>query len=132
MSLIEWSNEWTIGHKVIDYDHQMLVNITNQVYDIRRLPKIRVSEVKKTLDHLVQYVEQHFAREEEIFKKTKYPLCEQHIAMHRELEKVVRDISFLYQKDPDLLNFDEILEFLRRWLIDHILKHDKGYAKYLP
>lgn len=52
--------------------------------------------------------------------------------MHRDLEKVAREIYDLYRREPDLLNFDEVTEFLRRWLMDHILKHDMGYKPYLP
>lgn len=132
MPLIEWSNDWLIGHTAIDFDHQTLVNITNQIYDMRRQPKVSNEEIGRCMNQLADYVERHFAREEAIFSKTAYPLVEDHLKMHRDLEKVAREICDLYRREPDLLNFDEVTEFLRRWLIDHILKHDMGYKKYLP
>lgn len=132
MPLIEWSDEWLIGHGAIDFDHQTLVNITNQIYDMRRQPKVTNQQVAQCIKQLADYVERHFAREEEIFAATTYPLTDSHKKMHRDLEKVAREICDLYRREPDLLNFDEVIEFLRRWLIDHILKHDMGYKPYLP
>lgn len=132
MPLIEWSDDFLIGHSAIDYDHQMLVNITNQVYDMKNAPKISNQQIGQCMKQLVDYVERHFRREEEIFSATSYPLSDGHKKMHRDLEKVAREIYDLYRREPDLLNFDEVTEFLRRWLMDHILKHDMGYKPYLP
>lgn len=131
MALIQWSGDWETGNSVIDYDHQMLVTITNQIFEIRRAPGITNAKIKQALIQLVRYVDQHFAREEALFSQTDYPHVAKHIAMHRELEKVVGEIVDLFEREPDLLNLDEVIEFLRRWLVDHILKHDMGYKKYL-
>lgn len=67
MPLIEWSDDFLIGHSAIDYDHQMLVNITNQVYDMKNAPKISNQQIGQCMKQLVDYVERHFRREEEIF-----------------------------------------------------------------
>ncbi len=131
MDPITWDRAWATGHSAIDYDHQMLVNITNEVIFARRNPKVRNAEMKRVLGSLVDYVSRHFRREEEIFMKSKYPKKEAHLAMHRELEQVVGDIVDVFNREPDLLNLDEVVTFLRRWLIDHILKHDMGYKQYL-
>ena len=48
-----------------------------------------------------------------------------------ELTKVVEDIGVVFNREPDLLNFDEIMAFLKRWLMDHIVKHDMGYKDYI-
>lgn len=131
MPLIQWTDDFLIGHPAIDYDHQMLVNITNQVYDMKSAPKVSNAQIGQCIKQLVDYVERHFRREEEIFSATAYPLTDSHKKMHRDLEKVAREIHDLFRREPDLLNFDEVTEFLRRWLMDHILKHDMGYKPYI-
>ncbi|EKV32081.1 Hemerythrin [Caenispirillum salinarum AK4] len=131
MPLIQWTDDFLIGHTAIDYDHQMLVNITNQVYDMKNAPKVSNAQIGQCMKQLVDYVERHFRREEEIFGATDYPLTDSHKKMHRDLEKVAREIYDLYRREPDLLNFGEVTEFLKRWLLDHILKHDMGYKPYL-
>lgn len=129
--LIYWNDAWKIGNTAIDYDHQMLVNITNQLWDLKQMPRIKNAEVQRIMDQLVSYVKLHFEREEKIFNNSAYPHKQEHIAMHRELSKVVEDIALVYSREPDLLNLDEIMAFLKRWLIDHIAKHDMGYKEYI-
>ncbi|MGC2854623.1 bacteriohemerythrin [Novispirillum sp. DQ9] len=129
--LIQWDDAWRVGNAAIDYDHQMLVNITNQLWHLKQMPRVKNAEVKRILDQLVDYVKRHFEREEAIFNSTDYPLKASHIAMHRDLTKVVEDIATVFGREPDLLNLDEIMDFLKRWLMDHIVKHDMGYKEFL-
>jgi hemerythrin len=129
--LIQWNDSWRIGNSSIDYDHQMLVNITNQLWDLKNNPRTKNADVGRILDQLVDYVKRHFEREEAIFMSSDYPKKGEHIAMHRELTKVVEDIAVVFVREPDLLNFDEIMAFLKRWLMDHIAKHDMGYKDYI-
>lgn len=129
--LIQWDDAWRVGNSAIDYDHQMLVNITNQLWHLKEMPEVKNEEVKRILDQLVEYVKRHFEREEAIFSETDYPLKASHIAMHRDLTKVVEDIATVFNRDPGLLNLDEIMDFLKRWLMDHIVKHDMGYKDFL-
>ncbi len=129
--LIQWNDSWRIGNSSIDYDHQMLVNITNQLWDLKQNPRTKNADIGRILAQLVDYVKRHFEREEAIFTKSDYPEKREHIAMHRELTKVVEDIAIVFSREPDLLNFDEIMAFLKRWLLDHIAKHDMGYREYI-
>lgn len=129
--LIQWNDAWRVGNPAIDYDHQMLVNITNQLWDLKQMPRVKNADIARVLDQLVEYVKRHFAREEAIFRNSDYPLKDSHIAMHRELTKVVEDLSAVFRREPDCLNLDEIMDFLKRWLMDHIVKHDMGYRDYI-
>jgi hemerythrin len=129
--LIQWKDAWRVGNAVIDYDHQMLVNITNQLWDLKGQPRVKNADIARIMTQLVDYVKRHFEREEEIFMDSDYPHKAEHKAMHVELTKVVEDIATVYTRDPDLLNLDEVMEFLKRWLMDHIAKHDMGYRAYI-
>jgi len=129
--LIQWNDAWRVGNSAIDYDHQMLVNITNQLWDLKQQPRVRNADVSRILGQLVDYVKRHFQREEEIFMASDYPHKASHKAMYAELTKVVEDIAKVYNKDPDLMNLDEIMDFLKRWLMDHIAKHDMGYRDFI-
>ena len=131
MSLIEWNDDWLIGHPAIDYDHKMLVTITNQLYDAYCGAPLDQELVRRSLEQLVSYVERHFAREEEVFLSTDYPNKDGHLSMHRQLEGVVRDIAITFDREEGLLDLDEVIDFLKRWLVQHIRKHDFGYRAYL-
>lgn len=129
--LIQWNDAWRVGNAAIDYDHQMLVNITNQLWHVKQQPRVKNADINRLLAQLVDYVKRHFEREEEIFMASDYPNKKSHKAMHAELTKVVEDISNVYMRDPDLLNLDEVMDFLKRWLMDHIVKHDMGYREFI-
>ncbi|WP_142850769.1 bacteriohemerythrin [Telmatospirillum sp. J64-1] len=129
MALIEWNDSWRIGHPVIDNDHMMLVNLTNRLYEVRMSPSN--AEIGIALNGLIEYVDRHFTREEEIFGASDYPDKEAHAQRHRDLAQTVRDIAALWRKEPDLLNLDEVMIFLRDWLMKHILKQDMSYRDYV-
>jgi hemerythrin len=127
---IEWKDEYLIGNPLIDYDHQTLVNLTNELYE-----RVRAGEgqarIADTIRCLIEYVERHFAREEEIFRATDYPDADAHAEKHRQIEKTVRDIAARYQTDPGAIDADEVLAFLQKWLTNHILRTDRTYLPYI-
>lgn len=129
--LIEWDDSWRVGNATIDYDHQMLVNITNQLWHVKQSPPVDRKMVSRILDQLIDYVKRHFTREEAIFMSSEYPEKKAHRAMHMELTRVVEDIATVFAREPELLDLDEVMDFLRRWLMDHILRHDMGYRAFV-
>lgn len=127
---IEWNNSYLVGHKLVDFDHMTLVNITNELFN-RVNQGFSDEEVAQTISCLIDYVEKHFQREEELFMESDYPDVAKHLAMHKDITKTVRDIGTVYRTNPGAINIDEVLLFLKKWLTNHIMKADQGYAEYL-
>ena len=130
IDFIQWNDSYKIGHKIIDFDHITLVNITNDLF-MRVERGCSNAEIGRVIDHLIDYVERHFEREEELFVDTEYPDVKKHLEMHRDIEKTVKDIAQVYRSQPDAINIHEVLEFLKKWLTNHIMKADQGYVRYL-
>jgi hemerythrin len=128
--LIHWKDEYLVGHPIIDYEHRTLVNITNTLYDAVQ-GSVDPDCVDRTVAHLLEYVERHFARDEALFLETDYPYADAHMRMHHEIEKTVRGIDTLQHTNPRALDVHEVVEFMRRWLLQHIAKADRSYAAYL-
>ncbi|NQU57853.1 MAG: hemerythrin family protein [Rhodospirillales bacterium] len=127
---IQWKDEYRVGHALIDYDHQTLVNITNELFDC--VDKgLSTEEISTTIKYLINYVELHFQREEKLFLESDYPDCKAHMGKHREIEKVVRGIATQYAADPTAINIDDVLAFLKKWLINHIMRTDRTYVPFL-
>lgn len=80
---------------------------------------------------MIDYVERHFKREEELFLNSKYPDAQKHLAMHDDIKKTVKDIAAIYKTKPEAININEVLDFLKKWLTNHIMKADIGYIEYL-
>lgn len=127
---IQWNDSYLVGHKLVDFDHMTLVNITNELFH-RVNQGFSDEEVNQTIALLIDYVEKHFEREEELFLNSEYPDSDKHLEMHKDITKTVKDIAQVYKSDPTAINIDEVLEFLKKWLTNHIMKADQGYVKYL-
>lgn len=127
---IQWNSSYLVGHKLVDFDHMTLVNITNELFH-RVNQGFSDEEIAQTIKCLIDYVEKHFEREEELFKNSDYPDTAKHLAMHEDITKTVRDIAHVYQTNPGAININEVLEFLKKWLTNHIMKADVGYVEYL-
>lgn len=127
MPFIEWKPEYSVCHPALDHDHRILVSLINQLHEaIEEGQPARA--VGRTLTSLRRYVETHFAREESILAACGYPDLEAHAEGHRALEATVEDIEALHARAPEEVDAAEVLEFLRRWLVDHILRADMRYA----
>lgn len=127
---IEWKKEYIVGHAMVDFDHQTLVNITNELFN--RVNKgFSDEEIAQTISCLVDYVNRHFDREEELFLDSDYPEKEDHLSRHKDIRKTVNDIAEVYKTKPDAININEVLEFLKVWLTQHIMRSDKGYIPYV-
>ncbi len=127
---IVWKDEYMTGHPDIDLDHQTLVSITNDFYDSVEKGDAH-NQINTTLKRLIDYIELHFAREEGIFLNSDYPDAADHMQKHREIEKVVRDLASACKIDVASINIDEVMDFLKRWLTEHIARIDRAYLPYI-
>jgi hemerythrin len=127
--LLQWSDKMKVGHKVIDYDHQMLFNIANDLH--HTVNAQGPDAIGKSLERLVHYIETHFAREEDLFCKTDYPNAEKHKKNHRDIENLVHEFSTAFASDPHSVDMERLLGFLKEWLVKHIGQLDKGYIPYV-
>ncbi|MFC1673711.1 bacteriohemerythrin [Pseudomonadota bacterium] len=130
MTFIQWNDSFKVGHKLVDFDHMTLVNITNELF-LRVDRGFSDEEISQTISCLIEYVEKHFEREEELFLNSDYPDSDKHLAMHKDISKTVKDIATIYKTDSSAININEVLEFLKKWLTNHIMKADVGYIEYL-
>ena len=126
-----WRDDYLVGHPVIDYDHRNLANLINAL----------AREANEDADHdrvsnamhaLTRYVDEHFSREETLFKATDYPSADEHTRQHETIAGMIRALATSFARDPKSLDMDGFLAFLGDWLSGHIVRIDKGYAPYLP
>lgn len=126
-----WSDTMSVGIAEIDAQHKVLVDILNRLFlaVVQRESNEITIEI---LDTLVDYTKTHFGLEEKLLQDAGYDQAE--FAVHqREHEAFVEKISSAASKhlvEGKSISF-EIINFLKRWLQDHILVTDKKYATAL-
>jgi len=87
--------------------------------DFSRLPEI--------INLLKEYTILHFSDEEKIMENCSFPEIEEHKREHEFFVKKLEDLTQKLEKDPNSLTL-EIYEFLKNWLLNHILWRDKKLA----
>lgn len=129
MPFIEWSDELKVGNETIDEHHRHLVELLNNAHDAF-VYGMKKGELRRTIDALGQYAEQHFAAEESFMQNCAYPDYEEHLEDHRAFRATVQQLHLLHVGDnqPTYL---EITDFLLEWLIRHINIVDRGLFDYL-
>lgn len=127
--LIEWGPKYYIGLKEIDDQHKVLVEIINKLYTAFGSNKNK-KEIKKNLKELIDYTVYHFGNEEEYFKKFGYKDTPRHIEQHHKFVDKVKSFANEFEKGDATVSLD-IINFLKDWLINHILKIDVKYVSFL-
>ena len=129
MSLLAWSNMFSVGVKDIDDQHKKLVELANSLNDAMKAGKGKEA-MGEILSELVTYTVTHFTFEERLMEKHKYPLSPQHKQEHQDLVKTVGEFKAKFEHG-DVTLTSEVMSFLRDWLTKHIMNSDKMFGKDL-
>lgn len=125
---VRWCDTYSIGLAEIDAQHMMLIELMNELWQaIASNAPNEVSE--KLLERLEHYTVAHFGAEETLMRTLDYPDFPGHKLAHAKfvLRLKTERQHLLRGKKPGL----EMLNFLRDWLIQHILVSDRAYADYI-
>jgi hemerythrin-like metal-binding protein len=130
MPFFEWSDRYLVNIPEIDTDHRNLFALANRIHE--HIEKgAGQTAILRALGHLVDYVEGHFHREERLMERAAYPDLAAHKKTHRMLEQIVHSMYRIYRHEPDAVDPDKLLEFMRDWLQSHILKSDLQYGPWI-
>lgn len=129
MSIIQWDESYSVGHKEIDKQHRKLVDMIGRLQQSLSQGLVN-PQIGIALKELVQYTKYHFSEEKEVMRQIGYPECDTHLEMHERLtQQVVAILTDLKQGKP--LTAVELIQFLRSWLVDHIVQEDKKIGAYI-
>ncbi len=125
--MIRWNKEYNINISIIDVDHKRFVDIVNKAIIAKQGGK-SPEEIQEILNEMIQHAKTHFKTEETYMKEFNYPEYQCHIEEHRDFS--LRTNAYLdrvINGDCNIAN--EILEYLKQWLINHIQGTDKKYLQ---
>jgi hemerythrin-like metal-binding protein len=125
---IIWSDELSIGNTDIDIDHKRLVDIYNELIDYV-VSKDNREEFAMILSKMTEYCLDHFKKEEKYMQKMSYPKLSEHKKLHKDFSYKVAmyNIDLLVGDPHEIKN---IIKYLNKWWIDHVLNTDKKYEDY--
>jgi PAS domain S-box-containing protein/hemerythrin-like metal-binding protein len=128
MKKMLWTNEMSIDDGgVLDEDHKLLCILFNRCQDLLETENSQ-QPLREVITELVQYIQDHFAREELWMKKSNYPYAKNHSEVHHIITKqLIEKLVTCSEKDILLWLSTE----MSVWLVDHIMEMDKPLHKYI-
>ena len=132
MTIIKWTDRLSVDNGIIDQDHKVLIDVTNQFLAMKNTAgKAELAAVLSDLEH---YARSHFWRESELQRKIGFCYAdrqaEEHVGLVATLANVVLRYHKAREKEELSAVANEIGTLLNSWLIDHILQSDIDMAAY--
>jgi hemerythrin len=125
MSKVFWIDRYNTGIAEIDIQHKQIIYYLNRLNDARM--KGSVNAVKAVIEGIVDFTLSHFAFEEAIMEQAKYPFASAHKSVHESFIKRVEKLQVRFKAGEDIS--EELYDFLKRWLVNHIQRDDGAYVR---
>ena len=126
-----WKPEMSVGNPEIDAQHQEIFRRAESA-DEALGAGLSADETDRLVEFLVGYCETHFANEQRLMHRVKYPRIAEHLPQHawfvKEVRAVQRDLAAGAPDDEVAMRLDELL---LSWLVKHIGSHDRLLADWL-
>ncbi len=126
--MIKWDDKYNVGVSIIDEEHKKLIGIINKVI-VAKQHNNNPEEISGILNEMAKHAQRLFKTEESYMIKFNYPEYQYHKEEHLDFSTKARTYqNRVINGDYHIAN--EILEYLKRWLANHIQKTDKKYTNY--
>ncbi|PCJ21328.1 MAG: hypothetical protein COB02_01715 [Candidatus Cloacimonadota bacterium] len=130
--LMDFNSRLRIGINSIDFQHSILVGIINDIYvHLRTGSDTSQQTLINLVEKLAKNTVNHFAFEEEWFKKCLYDEGDGHKKIHDNLLAKVIDFKTQLETNYSYMVSLDLIEFLVDWLTSHILGVDRRYIDHL-
>lgn len=129
MTNLQWNDTYSVGFKLIDDQHKILISLINDLYVAKRFGTLKTAIVG-VLEKLATYTVYHFNAEKELFAQYKYPKSSEHLAEHDYFVDQVKAFQKALITERTMLSLKTI-DFLKDWTITHILGSDKEFGEFV-
>ena len=128
-SQFKWKKDFSVGIKELDDQHKSFFDILNRLGEVAGGNK-GMEVVGPVLRELIEYSRHHFTEEENWLKIIGYPGLQYQKQQHEFFISQVTDLQDRYSKGDANIPLSTV-EFLRDWLLSHILETDKKYGTFM-
>ncbi len=130
LDIFPWNENFNTGVEKIDQQHQMLVQLLNQLAG-HMASQVGAEVLNNIFDQLAEYTVYHFQTEESIWHEylADELLETEHKKKHAGFISTVIKLKVEVNTQPSEKMVEKILSFLTRWLASHILETDLQMAK---
>lgn len=125
--MIKWKDEYKIGVYEIDNQHKRLFEIAEDAFNLLKNEFIidKYDKIVEILSELKDYAKYHFKSEEEYMEKIGYKRLLSHKVEHKDFVEKIDSIDIFKIDQNQEAYVMELLEFIVKWISNHILEKDK-------
>jgi hemerythrin-like metal-binding protein len=127
---LAWTSNLETGIRQIDLQHQELIALINELAAAHE-ENTDKGALENVLPKLTAYVMFHFGTEESLMQDTAmltHMSC--HMKEHKQFAEKVASIKAVYCDEPAKA-VSELLDYLKSWLVNHIITTDKELARLI-
>lgn len=122
MTLLKWESEYSVGDAAIDYEHEMMIQQINTLYD-----QVDASTDSGTIEAILGEIHAdisaHFALEERMMREANYIEYEDHKEDHEDLLDQLHEVMDSFFQKPE--DREEALKLkLSNWFGHHFSTFD--------
>ena len=129
MEKIIWNDQFSVGVKEMDVQHQKIIRMFNTLVDNAQASAVS-EKISEVLTEMVEYASEHFKCEEQLLSDHAHPDLAQQKIEHREFRRQAGDFCLLASEHNEQVTHD-LINYLNNWWTHHILLEDKKYAALL-
>ena len=125
--MIQWRDEFALGVKAIDEQHQKLFEIANRAYSVLKNEFLvdKYDQSVAILNELKDYTVYHFGFEEKYMQSIGYRRFLSHKVQHDDFIQKINETDLNKIDENQEQYLIEALEFVVDWIERHILGVDK-------
>ncbi len=123
---IEWSEAFSVGHPLMDRQHQMIIGYINELIEHYRKIHFVASrqQIHSILTRLNQYAVEHLKDEETLLASVGYTALSAQQESHHNYRNKIADF---YQQELTEERIHALIQMLLSWWKQHILVEDMAY-----
>ncbi len=123
--MIKWDDKFSVGISMIDEEHKKLIGILNKAIFANEQSDNK-KELHEVLEEMTKYALGHFKTEEDYMREFNYPEYKYHSEEHSNfVNKTLAYFDRVVKGDYHVSN--ELIEYLKKWLVNHIQVTDRQY-----
>ncbi len=129
MTFVRWAANLSVHDETIDAEHRGLIDDLNRLNETVERGNDR-AQIGEAFERLIEATGTHFHHEEETMRGEEYPDARHHRNLHAALIDEIEALRREFMAGEMEIGL-ETMDFLKSWLVSHILESDKQLGAYL-
>lgn len=129
MEKILWDESFSVGVRNLDEQHKQIIMMVNTLIEMNNT-NVDSEIISDTLTKMTRYTTDHFNKEEQYLLEYSYPEYSLQKKQHQEFKRKTADFCMETMAHNTAVPI-AIFMYLKSWWMNHILKEDMKYKKFL-